>query len=95
MGSMTATFGGLIRDVVCTETPLILKREVYATAAAAGATALVAGQGAGPAGAAGGRRPGVAIAFAIRGRGARLRPVPARLPSPAGPAALTPGSLGR
>ena len=36
MGTMTATFGGLIRDVVCTETPLLLKREIYATAAAAG-----------------------------------------------------------
>ena len=37
MGVMTATFGGLIRDVVCGETPLVLRREVYATAAAAGA----------------------------------------------------------
>jgi uncharacterized membrane protein YeiH len=43
MGTMTATFGGLIRDVVCTETPLLLKREIYATAAAAGAAALVVG----------------------------------------------------
>ena len=45
MGTMTATFGGLIRDVVCTETPLLLKREIYATAAAAGAATLVSGQG--------------------------------------------------
>ncbi|MDX6749178.1 trimeric intracellular cation channel family protein [Geminicoccaceae bacterium 1502E] len=37
MGVMTATFGGLIRDVICNETPLILRREVYASAAAAGA----------------------------------------------------------
>ena len=44
LGSMTATFGGLIRDVVCTETPLILKREVYATAAAAGASAVGVGE---------------------------------------------------
>ena len=44
MGTMTATFGGLIRDVVCTETPLLLKREIYATAAAAGAASLVAGE---------------------------------------------------
>ena len=44
MGTMTATFGGLIRDVVCTETPLLLKREIYATAAAAGAALLVAGE---------------------------------------------------
>ena len=33
MGMMTATFGGLIRDVVCGETPLILRKEVYATCA--------------------------------------------------------------
>ena len=44
MGTMTATFGGLIRDVVCTETPLLLKREIYATAAAAGAALLVASE---------------------------------------------------
>lgn len=34
MGAMTATFGGLIRDVVCNETPLILRKEVYVTCAA-------------------------------------------------------------
>lgn len=34
MGLMTATFGGLLRDVICGETPLILKKEVYATCAA-------------------------------------------------------------
>jgi len=33
MGMMTATFGGLIRDIVCGETPLILGKEVYATCA--------------------------------------------------------------
>ena len=42
IGTMTATVGGLIRDVVCKETPLILKKEIYATAAAAGAAVLVA-----------------------------------------------------
>ena len=36
MGVMTATFGGVLRDVVCQETPLILRHEIYATAAAAG-----------------------------------------------------------
>ena len=41
MGTMTATFGGLVRDVVCTEIPLLLRREIYATAAAAGAATLV------------------------------------------------------
>jgi uncharacterized membrane protein YeiH len=37
MGVMTATFGGVLRDVLCAEVPLILRREIYATAAAAGA----------------------------------------------------------
>lgn len=38
MGIITATFGGLVRDVLCAEVPLILRREIYATAAALGAT---------------------------------------------------------
>ena len=33
LGVMTATFGGLIRDVVAGERPLILGEEIYATAA--------------------------------------------------------------
>src|SRR3546814_9644582 len=37
LGVMTGTFGGRLRDVMCQETPLILRREVYATAVAAGA----------------------------------------------------------
>ncbi|MEQ8707940.1 MAG: trimeric intracellular cation channel family protein [Rhodospirillales bacterium] len=37
MGVMSATFGGIIRDVLCAEIPLILRREIYITAAAAGA----------------------------------------------------------
>ncbi len=37
MGLSTATFGGLIRDVLCGEIPLILRHEIYATAALAGA----------------------------------------------------------
>jgi uncharacterized membrane protein YeiH len=41
MGVMTATFGGLVRDVLCNEVPLILRREIYATAAALGAGSLV------------------------------------------------------
>ncbi len=41
MGVMTATFGGVIRDLLCAEIPLILQREIYATAAAAGAAAYV------------------------------------------------------
>lgn len=42
MGTMTATFGGLLRDVICAELPLILRREIYVTAAALGATVYVA-----------------------------------------------------
>jgi uncharacterized membrane protein YeiH len=68
MGIMTATFGGLIRDVVCGETPLVLKKEIYATAAATGATVLVLLEALGLPGpvAAG---IGLVGAFAIRGLG--------------------------
>lgn len=41
MGVMTATFGGLLRDVICNEIPLILRREIYATAAVIGATTYI------------------------------------------------------
>ncbi len=37
MGVLTASFGGVIRDILCNEMPLIFQREVYATAALAGA----------------------------------------------------------
>ena len=37
MGTMTATAGGVIRDVVCNETPLLLRQDIYATAAILGA----------------------------------------------------------
>lgn len=42
LGVMTATGGGILRDVICGELPLILRREIYITAAAAGAAAYVA-----------------------------------------------------
>jgi uncharacterized membrane protein YeiH len=41
MGVMTATFGGIVRDVLCAQIPLILRREIYVTAAAAGAAVYV------------------------------------------------------
>ncbi len=41
MGVITATFGGLARDVLCAEVPLILRKEIYATAALAGAITYV------------------------------------------------------
>lgn len=37
MGAVTATFGGIIRDVLLNQPSLILKQEVYATAALGGA----------------------------------------------------------
>ncbi|NND92210.1 MAG: trimeric intracellular cation channel family protein, partial [Granulosicoccus sp.] len=37
MGLLSATFGGLIRDVLCLEIPLILRKEIYASAALSGA----------------------------------------------------------
>ncbi len=45
MGVMTATFGGVIRDVVSQEAPLMLKPEIYATAALAAAAAYLAARG--------------------------------------------------
>lgn len=47
MGVMTGTFGGLVRDVICNEVPLILRREIYVTAALAGAAVFIAGSEAG------------------------------------------------
>jgi len=41
MGVMTACFGGMVRDVLCREEPLILRKEIYATAAILGATIFV------------------------------------------------------
>jgi len=41
MGVMTATAGGVIRDVLSNQVPLILRREVYASACLAGGVLLV------------------------------------------------------
>lgn len=41
MGAVTGTVGGMIRDVLCDDTPLILQREIYATAALAGGAVYV------------------------------------------------------
>jgi len=41
MGVITAAFGGMIRDVLGGESPLVLRREVYVTAALAGAAFFV------------------------------------------------------
>jgi uncharacterized membrane protein YeiH len=37
MGVMSATFGGIVRDMICAQLPLMLRQEIYATCAAAGA----------------------------------------------------------
>ena len=42
MGVITATFGGIIRDILGGEVPIILSREIYVSAALAGATTCVA-----------------------------------------------------
>jgi uncharacterized membrane protein YeiH len=44
MGVATATMGGVIRDVLCGEIPIILRREIYVTAALLGASVFVFGQ---------------------------------------------------
>ncbi|TRO94495.1 trimeric intracellular cation channel family protein [Glycocaulis profundi] len=41
-GVMSAAFGGLIRDIIVNDVPLILREEIYALAALAGAAAYVA-----------------------------------------------------
>jgi uncharacterized membrane protein YeiH len=41
MGVATATFGGVIRDILGSEIPIILRREIYVTAALLGASVFV------------------------------------------------------
>ncbi len=68
MGTVTAVTGGMIRDVVCNEIPLILSREIYATAAFAGAATYALSQAAGLSqGIA--MLAGVLVGFAIRSAG--------------------------
>jgi uncharacterized membrane protein YeiH len=38
LGVITATFGGIIRDILAGDVPLVLRRDIYVTAALAGAT---------------------------------------------------------
>jgi uncharacterized membrane protein YeiH len=47
MGVVTATFGGIVRDILGGESPVILRREVYVTAALIGAALFVAMSGLG------------------------------------------------
>jgi uncharacterized membrane protein YeiH len=41
MGVITGVFGGVIRDILCNEVPLIFRTDIYATASLAGALLLI------------------------------------------------------
>lgn len=41
LGAMTGTFGGVIRDILCNEIPVIFRKEIYATASIVGATIFI------------------------------------------------------
>ncbi|MCY1312132.1 hypothetical protein D9M70_625260 [compost metagenome] len=41
MGVMTGVAGGVMRDVICNEIPLIFQKEIYATACIAGALVFI------------------------------------------------------
>jgi uncharacterized membrane protein YeiH len=47
LGTITATFGGIIRDIFAGTTPLVLRQEIYVTAAALGAGVMVGVQASG------------------------------------------------
>lgn len=66
MGVITATFGGIIRDVLGNESPVVLSREIYVTAALAGAAVFVglSGLGLGREGALG---AGLFVGLGVRG----------------------------
>ncbi|MCH4822811.1 trimeric intracellular cation channel family protein [Gramella lutea] len=41
LGAMSGTFGGVIRDILCNEIPVIFRKEIYATACLIGALVFV------------------------------------------------------
>ncbi|WP_034921842.1 trimeric intracellular cation channel family protein [Gillisia sp. CAL575] len=41
LGAITGTFGGVIRDILCNEIPVIFRKEIYATACIIGSLAYV------------------------------------------------------
>jgi uncharacterized membrane protein YeiH len=65
MGVVTATFGGIIRDLLGGEVPVVLSREIYVSAALLGAGVFVAGAGIG-APTAGALVAGLLSGFALR-----------------------------
>jgi uncharacterized membrane protein YeiH len=87
MGVTTATFGGIVRDVLGGESPVILTREIYISAALFGSIFFVAVIGLGLA-SSGALVSGFTVAFAIRGAALywawslpRYRPRPRRDPT--------------
>ncbi|HET8885818.1 MAG TPA: trimeric intracellular cation channel family protein [Salinimicrobium sp.] len=42
LGATTGTFGGVIRDILCNEIPVIFRKEIYATASLAGGACFIA-----------------------------------------------------
>jgi uncharacterized membrane protein YeiH len=70
MAVITASFGGIIRDVIGGESPFLLRKEIYVTAALAGAVVFVGGAGLGvPETVA--AIAGFAVCFVIRALGLR------------------------
>ncbi len=45
LGTITATFGGVIRDILCNEIPVIFRKEIYASACIIGAITFILLQG--------------------------------------------------
>ena len=41
LGTMTASFGGVIRDILCNEVPILIRKEIYATACIFGSIAFI------------------------------------------------------
>ena len=41
LGTMSASFGGVIRDILCNEIPVIFRKEIYATACIFGSIAFI------------------------------------------------------
>src|SRR4051794_23668416 len=70
MAVITASFGGIIRDIMGGESPFLLRKEIYVTAALAGAVVFVAGRGLGIPDTIG-AVAGFAVCLAIRGLGLR------------------------
>lgn len=60
MGVITGVFGGVIRDIMCNEVPLIFRTDIYATASLAGALLLILLDAAGLA-----RLPAILIAMLL------------------------------